>query len=824
MAATHIRIRIGASLDASVDAAFDSVRKKAQRAGQAVARELGKGMAAGGRAPAGNQLDRQARDAARAQARALRQMEAEQRRHNRMMARDADQANREATRSDLRRIREAEKAERQLTQTKAQEARKRTQQARQETRNAERAARAQARFNARMLDRFATRTTHRASRFFWPNAPVTQTAKRVGMDILRGAGVETNLAGLVGNVRESDTIARSVAIQAYQPGEKGAAGTRVDPETLKRESLGVAKNFGIARTEVLGGLKSFVDMRGNLQGARDLMGDMAKLAKSQSADFTEVMHTAAKIDSALASQKEYANDTEKTYKTIRSIMMGVVYQGKIGSVTIEQMAKQIPKLSGIAAQFGGDAGRNLLLLTTATQLAERGPAKNPATAATYVQSLALDLPKRAGVIEKMTGRSIFDASGKMRGLDKIIEEMMWATKDARKGKDRATGRVIEKTQVQQLQEMLPNKRSFLALQEFLNVFQGAGGGKAGIAAIRTEFKHNTGSLTTGQMNEDLAIQMASTASKAERFNARLEEMTERMLSKAIPALEQLEEPAMKVAGALADLFTWAAKNPFDAIFVALAGATVRAAIESTFRASIEAAIYRGTGAIVTASGPATKSLEAVGSQAGFAAGGLAKVAAQTAIVLIALYSLKEAAEQAAKLWKELHRITPQDLGKGEDPESAVGKARSKARDPLMKAASKIEDRATSPLWGATSFGPGAAPGLAAAQLRIAGQVAGMEAANKAVGEGLSSSVTPYFNVNKTAASTEDVMDKLAQKNWEIAAAKEERAQAGTGKDLSAKLDGIKQQLASGIRITNPEDFKPPAGGGTGVDNDARDVQ
>ena len=81
MAATHIRIRIGASLDNTVDAAFDTLRRKAQRAGQNVARELSRGVSAGARGGAGarHPVERQSMQAVRAHAQAMRAIERNER-------------------------------------------------------------------------------------------------------------------------------------------------------------------------------------------------------------------------------------------------------------------------------------------------------------------------------------------------------------------------------------------------------------------------------------------------------------------------------------------------------------------------------------------------------------------------------------------------------------------------------------------------------------------------------------------------------------------------------------------------------------------------
>lgn len=102
-------------------------------------------------------------------------------------------------------------------------------------------------------------------------------------------------------------------------------------------------------------------------------------------------------------------------------------------------------------------------------------------------------------------------------------------------------------------------------------------------------------------------------------------------------------------------------------------------------------------------------------------------------------------------------------------------------------------------------------------LRVQGEVEGMRAARAAVGEGKSSRVgfVPW-DVSKTAGSTDDVMAKLDPRNWAKAAQKEEH--------VGNKLDNINATLQRGIRISNLSELEPKGGGGSGVDDSARDVE
>src|SRR5690606_36323699 len=139
---------------------------------------------------------------------------------------------------------------------------------------------------------------------------------------------------------------------------------------------------------------AFVEQRGNLTGTRVLSEELFKRSVATGTSAEDVLRSAAKIDSALASQDAFKDD-DKRNRAILQLIDNFMRQGKLGSIEFDEVAKQVPKLSGIAAQFSGDITKTITQLMALTQLAERGPAKNAATAATFAQNFALDILKRA---------------------------------------------------------------------------------------------------------------------------------------------------------------------------------------------------------------------------------------------------------------------------------------------------------------------------------------------------------------------------------------------------------------------------------------------
>ena len=557
--ATPIRIRIGASKDSSVDAVFRSIRRQGIKVAADVARANARGQE--------------------------------------MMIKAANKA-REAQIANTKKAGEAAIAE--LVKLRQETERTYQKMGDAAKRSYDKAAGAGRRSSdsqkrdadrlSRSWERFRTRTSHRATRFFLPNAPIGSFAARAGRDILRGVGVQTNLGAHVGNIVEQERLARNLTTQAYIKGAPGAAGNRVDPRMLVDEMRSIGKAVGIDTTSMLTGGKRFVGQRGNLAGFRGLAKELGIRATATGTDFGDLAMTAAKIDSALASQKGFRDQDkggeQARNRAILTQLDVLSRQGKIGSVEFDQQAKQLPKLSGIAASFGGDVAGNLTKLMTVMQLAERGPAKNSATAATYAQNFALDLQKASGRFDKLIKFDIFDGKGpsaKLKDAQTIIEETLARTE---KGKT-VRGQRLNQTEL--LSKLMPNKRSFLAFQEFLNVFRGAGGGAKGIQAVRDEFER-FGATNAGQLAEDFDSAMKGAGKRAKQFNQELEQVVQEMAANVFPKMEKLGPAAVRAAQWFTSAVEFSVDNPMTAVAGALTLAIGRAGIESAARTGIESLI------------------------------------------------------------------------------------------------------------------------------------------------------------------------------------------------------------------------------------------
>jgi hypothetical protein len=427
---------------------------------------------------------------------------------------------------------------------------------------------------------FARRTSHRTTRFLAPTAPLLGFGARAGRDILRGAGVQTNLGSTVASIGEQEDLAAKISIKAFRPGEKGPSGQRFDPNELVKKSREIGGAAGIDPGELMKGLFAFTSQSGDLEAGLKLWEDMAKLAKGQGADVEQTFFAAGKVNSALEKQKGQYKTVEDRVAAVNKGMNVVVSSTKTGSVEMGKLAAQVPKLAGITGLFGGDPTRSLSNLVGLTQIAEQGQAKSAAIASTQVQNLALALVKPE-TRKRLEGKGIAfeSAGGGLRDFKAILLDIV---------------RAADKKGIEEITGTFRNKREFLPLIDLLNISAGAGGGQAGIDEVEAKFERLGRVTEDAQLLKDFEIASNTRSSRAQKFNVKWQEAIAQSLPKIQTAFEQLAPHAISLAEGLGGLAEWIAGNPWTALSAAIAASFARAALESTLRSGIEALLL-GTG-------------------------------------------------------------------------------------------------------------------------------------------------------------------------------------------------------------------------------------
>jgi len=708
-----IVVRIGAAQDRSVDVVFADIEKRAKRAGTATRREsqitanaertIGSQRIKDTQLTANQQLALEKwragqelkveRDKYREQSRINRQILAERVKMDRAMARESAKLSRQRTRDRLRAISEEERAEAQHQQRllrmkiQAQLAANRNQRA--ADRAALRDKQKSDREWAHTVDRFATRTSHRATRFFFPRPEgALGYARRLGTDLLRGVGLDTSFGGGVSRAVQLESAAQTLSQNAFQPGAEGPAGKQVAAQDLIKGARKAASMYGLkgGSQEVIEGQSKFVSVTGDLQTARDLTQDMAKLSSATGANFTDVMEASAAISNKLG---EVPDKGKKIYE----LMRGFAWQGKLGAVEISDMAKTMPRLLSGVTRFEGDIGTNMMKMGAFAQMARGGPASSAAEAATGVARMAdLFVTKtRVKALKQTTGMTnadIFTKEGLVRDPLEIIK----------KGLERTKGDTMKmKTAFNSIMGNRP-------IERITDLYRKAGGGKAGLAAADAEMKRLMSGTDVGMSEEvvkKLAEQQAETKeAKAAKFQENLDKITSSVADRLLPVMEKLAPAALGAADKLGRIASWSAENPWKAASATAALTGLRAALESGVRGALERTI-KDIGANKSVSAAFSTTGGKIANSLNMLALATATFTITSAMIKAADVSLQEEKKERAEAYNETYQKLVKgytDAATPEEREKSVQEARKKigeihqSRGDFLNAVSEDEDQ------------------------------------------------------------------------------------------------------------------------------------
>lgn len=561
-----IQIKIGASLGRDVASVYKPLVAAARQARAQIERELN----ATGNAPARPRNVATSQEAA--YNRALAALE-------RLKAREASAAEKSAAREAAladkvaqAKVRAEQRAfdQKLRNSTKAREAENAAilRDVARHERMQERVAARRAREESGATESLARRTSYRAIRHF---GSAINTAAGVAGGIARGAGVETNLGSLVGQAVSLESKATSITQSGYLEGEKGAAGTRQNPADVLRNIKEAANGAALSFDSVADGLQRFTSHTSDLATGREILGDLARLAKANNTDFDEMATAAGDV------AKKLGDIPNKGQATL-SVMRMLVKQGKLGAVEFIDMQKSIASMVGPSGQFAmGSTGAMAQLGAIFQIVKSTGYAKNPAQAATSVSSFAGDLTSKAGL------KSLQKAG--------IKDSVIFADKGHTKlnSPEEIIIAALEKSNgdLGKLSAMFGNKRSGAVLKSFSDMYTGAGGGAAGANAVRATFKQYSAGASDDDVGGALSAALKTSASQVQLFNNKLAEIGEGVAARVLPQLERLAPAILKAVESLGQFAGWVAENPGKAIAAALTASIARAGIESVVRSGID---------------------------------------------------------------------------------------------------------------------------------------------------------------------------------------------------------------------------------------------
>ena len=563
----EIRIKVGASKDASVDTVFQAVGKAAETAKTRITKEMKE--AGAGMGPAFNAGATQATKVLQGMGTAVTKITGG-------MKKGFDDAATAVTKM-TQKYKDAEKT---IVSSATAEA---AAIGKVEAAEARAAAKAAARRNGgggggggAGGDIFGNRFARRMG--YWAggrSTPLYRTLERgVGLagDVARGAGIHLDTTSLVESYIKRQDMANTIAHMGYVPGAEGAAGQHANPADIQREATTVAKATGVKAEDTLAGLEKFTGFSSDLETGRKLMMDMAKLSSATGANMEDVASGAGKIAKQLG-------DVPDKAEAVKEVMRALAGMGREGNVDIKDFASSLAKIAPQALKMGGDVKTNIKTMGVLMQLGMAGGAAHAPEAATDAARF-VEMFSKSATMKQWAGKyniqGVFDKSGNLADPKKLMLSAL-----------RATGGNLE-NMPRELGDLFRSSKAAQVIAPLAKAYRGAGGGAAGEQAASSAFdKLATTVLSAEEVEREFAESQQTAKAKAEKFQASLEEIADKTMTRLIPAFESFAPKIEGAVDALGSVVAWGATNPGEALVVAVGASFAEAGLQHTIRMGVE---------------------------------------------------------------------------------------------------------------------------------------------------------------------------------------------------------------------------------------------
>ncbi|HEY1695829.1 MAG TPA: hypothetical protein VGG39_26860 [Polyangiaceae bacterium] len=411
------------------------------------------------------------------------------------------------------------------------------------------------------------------------------TNSGMGRGISRGAryaGMAAGAMAIGGGFALADAVSQQLAaersaallVNLVTTGGTAPAGANVASILARASEVSVAS--GMSKESLIGGTLEYSRKAkgGDFKGAMANMGFFAKLSRVTGTDINEIAGAAG----TLQSQNQDLGSID-----MQQMLLDVYAQGKAGSLSMGDVAKQMGTLASTRSSYAGKAADNQRKLLALGQLA--APEGSVEEAGTYIK----DLTSEAGAHRKST-RGVrglesmgvkFDKYGRMESPEQMVTSVF-----------KGTGGDI--TEI----EKIFGKRGTALFRALQPSYTAAGGGDAGLAAVQKQMATVTGAtMTTGSLDKQNAEVMGT---NAEKIDAAFNKLRDTLGDKLEPALEkiankapELAETLGKVADAGADLLGWLVDNKWEGLAALVGGAIVKEIATAQIGATIGKAIETG---------------------------------------------------------------------------------------------------------------------------------------------------------------------------------------------------------------------------------------
>jgi hypothetical protein len=432
-----------------------------------------------------------------------------------------------------------------------------------------------------MSKQAAEQQKHAERTGYWSMRYMDRTMRAAGgfaLSMAKGAGVDLDMGRMVGKSVEMGKAAQDLSNSAYQPGEKGAAGRRVAASTIESEAMSAANKAALDPMRALEGMQAFVSTTGDLQTAREIIGELGVLSRATGTDFGDMVAASGEVSAKLG-------DIPNKGEAVLSVMRGLAGQGKLGAVEIRNVAKEMANVGSVAGAFQGTAQENMIIIGAMMQEArQRGGAKSAAVAANSVATFASYVTSQKGIKNLAAG-----------GVQP------WADKGHTKILNPETiilGALMKSNgDLGKLSSMFRDKMAMRSVTGFAQLYNDTKGSQTEkLDAVRNEFTRlKSAAMGQGEVEDSFNASMKTTEAQVQLFNNKLAQVGAEIAGKLLPSLIKLGPTVIAGVEAFGKFVAWAVDNPGKAVAAALVASIARAQIDTVIRAGIENLMKGGGG-------------------------------------------------------------------------------------------------------------------------------------------------------------------------------------------------------------------------------------
>lgn len=431
-----------------------------------------------------------------------------------------------------------------------------------------------------------------------------------GRGILGMAGATLGIGGgfLLADVARQQLDAQKQAallVNTVTTGSAPPAGASVG--NILAQAGQVSSELGVDKGALIGASLEYSRKArgGDFAGAMGNMAFFGKMAKVTGADINEVAGAAG----ILQSQNQDLKAPE-----MQQMLLDVYAQGKQGSMSMVDVAKQIGVLGSPATSFAGDQATNQRKLLGLGQLA--APQGTIEEAGTFIKDLVSEAASHRKSTRSKVGTEAmgvkFDKFGRMESPEQMIEAVMNYTKG----------------DVTKIEDVF-GKRGTPLFRSLLKPYTDAGGGDAGMAAVRQTMSSVTGATMTAEsLNQQNAVIDSTDAQKLQSAVTSIENTLSTALAPALSkfasAIKDHQgdiEGFLRGVGEVANYFLG---HPFEGIGALVLGSIVKDLAGAGIGMAVKAALLAmmgGGGAVPSVGGAAGSAMGALGSTVAVAGAG-----------------------------------------------------------------------------------------------------------------------------------------------------------------------------------------------------------